>query len=222
LQALSAAQGTEFDLFLNIALTLGLRRGEILGLRWTDIDINAGTISVRQTLKEEKRFTASGRANVTLVTDKPKTRASERTLKIGLNALSAIQRHREYVDGLRRVAGHAWTDSQWVFVSVTGTPLHPSNVNHRFTRFCRDAQLRHIRIHDLRHTSAVLGLEAGVRLEAVSQALGHTRVDVTKSIYAPYVQVLADEFTTALDDSLNEAMLRDHALASIQAYDGRH
>jgi integrase len=82
--------------------------------------------------------------------------------------------------------------------------------------------LRRIRIHDLRHTSAVLGLEAGVRLEAVSQALGHTRVDVTKSIYAPYVQVLADEFTTALDDSLNEAMLRDHALASIQAYDGRH
>jgi len=216
LRALTVAKGTEFDLFLNIALTIGLRRGEILGLRWTDIDINAGTISVRQTLKEEKRFTASGKANVTLVTDKPKTRASERTLKIGLNVLSAIQRHREYVNGIRQAAGHTWTDSHWVFVSATGTPLHPSNVNHRFTRFCRDAQLRHIRIHDLRHTSAVLGLEAGVRLEAVSQALGHTRVDVTKSIYAPYVQVLADEFTTALDDSLNEMLLHRPQVVTIR------
>jgi integrase len=62
----------------------------------------------------------------------------------------------------------------------------------------------------MRHTSAVLGLEAGVRLEGVSQALGHSRVDVTKSIYAPYVQVLADEFTTAVDDYLNAALLRQH------------
>ena len=65
----------------------------------------------------------------------------------------------------------------------------------------------------MRHTAAVLGLEANVRLEAVSQALGHTRIDVTKSIYAPYVQILADEFTTALDDNLNESLLRMHVIA---------
>jgi integrase len=65
----------------------------------------------------------------------------------------------------------------------------------------------------MRHTAAVLGLEANVRLEAVSQALGHTRIDVTKSIYAPYVQILADEFTTALDDSLNESLLQMHVVA---------
>jgi hypothetical protein len=60
-------------------------------------------------------------------------------------------------------------------------------------------------------------LEANVRLEAVSQALGHTRIDVTKSIYAPYVQILSDEFTTALDDSLNESLLRMHVTAEAES-----
>lgn len=213
LQALDAAHGTDFDLFINIALTLGLRRGEMLGLTWDDINLTDGEISIRRTMKEERRFTASGRANVTLVTDKTKTRASERTLKIGLTVLSAIQRHKDNVSAWKQRAGTDWPETNWVFVSQNGKPLFPSNVNHRFVKFCRHKGLRLIRIHDMRHTAAILGLEANVRLEAVSQALGHTRIDVTKSIYAPYVQILADEFTTALDDSLNESLLRMHVLA---------
>lgn len=213
LKALEAAHGTDFDLFINIALTLGLRRGEMLGLTWDDINLTDGEISIRRTMKEERRFTSSGRANVTLVTDKTKTKASERTLKIGLTVLSAIQRHRDKVSIWKLRAGKDWPETNWVFVSSNGKPLFPSNVNHRFVRFCRDKGLRLIRIHDMRHTAAVLGLEANVRLEAVSQALGHTRIDVTKSIYAPYVQILVDEFTTALDDSLNESLLRMHVLA---------
>jgi integrase len=213
LQALDAAHGTDFDLFINIALTLGLRRGEMLGLTWDDINLADGEISIRRTMKEERRFTSSGRANVTLVTDKTKTRASERTLKIGLTVLSAIQRHKDNVSVWKQRSGTDWPETNWVFVGQNGKPLFPSNVNHRFVKFCRDKGLRLIRIHDMRHTAAVLGLEANVRLEAVSQALGHTRIDVTKSIYAPYVQILADEFTTALDDSLNESLLRMHVLA---------
>jgi integrase len=213
LTALEAAHGTDFDLFINIALTLGLRRGEMLGLTWDDINLTDGEISIRRTMKEERRFTSSGRANVTLVTDKTKTRASERTLKIGLTVLSAIQRHKDNVSTWKQRAGTDWPETNWVFVGQNGKPLFPSNVNHRFVKFCRDKGLRLIRIHDMRHTAAVLGLEANVRLEAVSQALGHTRIDVTKSIYAPYVQILADEFTTALDDSLNESLLRMHVLA---------
>jgi integrase len=213
LRALQAVKGTELDLLVTIGVTFGLRRGEILGLQWTDIDIDAGTLTIDRTLKEERRIHEDGKGRVTLVPDKTKTRASERTLKLGLIFLAALQRHKQYVNGLRQAAGDDWVQTPWVFVSAKGTALYPSNVYRRYVRFCKSNNLRHIHLHDLRHTSAVLAFEAGVRIEAVSQALGHTRIDVTKSIYAPYVQVLADEFTTALDDSLNESLLFMHVLA---------
>lgn len=83
-------------------------------------------------------------------------------------------------------------------MSRAGSWVHPTNYSKRFQDFLRSQSVRRIRIHDIRHTAAMIGLESGVRIEAVSQALGHTRIDVTKSIYAPYVQALADEFTSGL------------------------
>ena len=206
--ALKAAEETEFDLMLNIALLLGLRRGELLGLRWDDFDVEVGQLQIDRTLKQERRFSDSGKANVSLVTDKTKTKESERTLKTGFNIAAAVMRHRERIKELKQAAGDRWKEQGWMFPSAVGTPTNPNNFYKRFVRFCKNHGLRQIRIHDLRHTSAVLGLEAGVRIEAVSQALGHSRIDVTKSIYAPYVQVLADEFTERVDDYLNEHLLQ--------------
>jgi integrase len=157
-------------------------------------------VTISRTLKEFRKLDSNGTGRVDLVTDDPKTGSSRRKLYLPPPLLSAIQRHREFVAGLKRAAGTEWQLSEFVFVSSRGTAVFPSNMTKSFAAFLKTQGLRHIRVHDMRHTAAVLGLTAGVRLEAVSQGLGHSRIDITKSIYAPHVQQLNDEFTRGLSD----------------------
>ena len=201
---LSEAKGTKFDLFITLGVLFGLRRGEILGLRWGDFNFVEGSVTVARGLKEAREFQPDGRARVSLKTDSPKTSSSGRKLYLSPVVLSAIQRHREYVDRIRTVAGDRWVDTEFVFVSIRGTPIYPTNMHKAFSAFLKSLESRHIRIHDMRHSSAVLGLSSGVRLEAVSQGLGHSRIDITKSIYAPYVQQLNDEFTRGLSQFVSQ------------------
>jgi integrase len=87
-----------------------------------------------------------------------------------------------------------WQEQEWVFTTKTGTAIYPSNMSYRYKQFIKRNKLRHIRIHDLRHTSAVLALTSGMPLEAVSQGLGHSRLDITKDVYAPHVPKLNEDF----------------------------
>lgn len=192
--ALEAAKGTKLDFFLNAALFLGLRRGEILGLKWQDIDYDKGTIKIERTLKEERRYTPAGKAVVQLVADSTKTRASTRTLPLDTPMLLAIERQREATLFQSLQAGEKWQASDWIIKSAIGTALAPTNAAKLYKKFCLDNGLRPIRIHDLRHTNATLGLEAGSSLEVVSQGLGHTGIEITKKIYAPYVSRFTADF----------------------------
>lgn len=199
-KVLALVEGTEFDLFAHLAIFLGLRRGEILGLNWSDVDFEKATITISRTLKEERTFLADGTTRSRLNLDSPKTRSSVRKLKIPLAVQKSMVRHLAF-SGLEQ-NGHGIGRAEGpMFKSATGGLLHPSNFAKKFQAFLTCHSVRRIRIHDIRHTAAMLGLEAGVRIEAVSQALGHTRIDVTKSIYAPYVQTLVDEFTTGMENT---------------------
>ena len=188
--ALRTARDSEFDLFLNIALFTGMRRGEILGLCWDEVDIDKGQISITGTLKELRKVLPSGQAVVVLKKDSPKTEASKRTVGLPWPVAQAIMRHREF-QKLRQLESPNWQESNFVFTSRTGTAVYPSNFLNRFKRFLAANGLRQIRIHDLRHTMAQLALSGGVRIEAVSETLGHTRIDTTKTIYASRVSQLA-------------------------------
>jgi len=190
LAALRAARDSEFDLFLNIALFTGMRRGEILGLIWDEVDIHKAEISITGTLKELRKVLPSGQAVVVLKKDSPKTQASKRTVGLPWPVAQAIMRHREF-QKLRQLENPNWQQSEYVFTSSTGTAVYPSNFLSRFKKFLAAAGLRQIRIHDLRHTMAQLALSGGVRIEAVSETLGHTRIDTTKTIYASRVSQLA-------------------------------
>jgi integrase len=199
-QVLAVTLGTKFDLFARLGILMGARRGEILALRWADIDFNQGFISIAGSVREQRLINHDGTAKTSLVVGDTKTVSSRRKLALTAEILASLQRHRDVVAALKKEAGDVWKETEWVFVDSIGGLTYPSNFAKQFTKFLAVNGIRIIRIHDMRHTAAVLSLEAGVRLEAVSQALGHSRIDITKSVYAPYVQPLITEFAVGLSD----------------------
>lgn len=203
LAALEASRNGELDLFIHLALHFGLRRGEILGLKWEDFNFHEGSLQIRRTLKEQRVFHTNGASGRELVTSQTKTRSSSRKLYLTTPVMQSVQRHREQLRTRLPLSRQNEELPDFVFAGRTGKPLFPSNVGKEFARFCTNNRLRRIRIHDMRHTAAVLAISSGVRLEAVSQGLGHSRIDITKSVYAPYVQPVMDEFTIGLASFLN-------------------
>jgi integrase len=176
-------------------------------LKWSDIDLENGIIHIRRTLKEERTYNEAGFSKSKLATDDPKTIASARKLGISLIVDAAIFRHRQFVLKAAELAGDRWVESDWLIPSAHGGPWNPNNASRQFKTFCKNNSIRVIRVHDMRHTAATDGLGNGARLEAVSQALGHSRIETTKSVYAPYVQPLIDEFTTMMDDAHSGTLL---------------
>lgn len=199
-QVLAVTHGTRFDLFARLGVLMGARRGEILALRWSDIDFHQGFISIAGSLREQRLIQPDGTAKVSLSVGDTKTASSRRKIALTAEIMASLQRHRDIMTALRKVAGDKWKETDWVFVDSIGGQVYPSNFARQFTNFLSENHIRRIRIHDMRHTAAVLSLEAGVRLEAVSQGLGHSRIDITKSVYAPYVQPLITEFAVGLSE----------------------
>lgn len=210
--ALIAVQHTKFDLLTHLGAIYGLRRGEILGLQWSDLDQDSGVLSIRRTLKETRSYDEAGFTRSRLETEEPKTLRSARRLQISETVMHAILRHREHVERMKALAGENWAESDWMIPSEKGTAWNPNNALRQFKTFCQRSNIRVIRIHDMRHTAAVQGLARGVRLEAVSQALGHSRPETTITIYAPNVQQLSDEFTTTNDAGFTGTLLVQHDL----------
>lgn len=188
--ALQAARNTEFDLFLHLALTLGLRRGEILALREQDIDVDKGLVHVNGSLKEQRIYLPDGQVVTNLVRDTTKTSASNRTIGMPWPVLESLMRHRQF-NSLREATAASWSNTDWIFKASNGEPLYPNNFAKRFTKFLITNQIRVIRVHDLRHTMAEIALGNNIRIEGVSETLGHSRIDTTKAIYAPKVMQLA-------------------------------
>lgn len=161
-------------LFLTLAVT-GMRRGEALGLRWIDVDLDAGLIRIRQ------QIVAVG---ARLETGPPKTHAGRRTIAIPRRLSEALRWHaaRQRLD--RFDAAPAWQQTGLVFTTETGRPLSPAFVSREFTRLATHLGVPVIRLHDLRHTSASLGLAAGEPLLEASRRLGHSSITITADIYS--------------------------------------
>lgn len=180
-----------------LGLFLGLRKGEILGLQWRDVDMGKREISVLRTLREVTVYDDLGRGHTSLIEDIPKTRSSQRRLVLP-DALWRLLNMRS----LDFVLGRSDWHEKWVVGDREGSPLTPSVLSKGFRATLELAGVRKVRFHDLRHTAAVLSVGAGARLEAVSQSLGHSRVDTTKSIYARTVQQLSTEFADSMTQIL--------------------
>ncbi|MFJ9651787.1 tyrosine-type recombinase/integrase [Streptomyces microflavus] len=168
-----------------LAVALGLRRGEILGIRWSDIDLERRTLTVRNQIQ---------RVQKELYADSTKNRRT-RAIPVPLMCVAPLRWQRLRQCEQRLAAGHAWNDSDYVFTTRTGRTIEPRNLSRSFERITEDAGLRRIRLHDARHGCATLLFAAGVPARVVMEILGHSQIAVTMNIY-----------THVSDDNRREAM----------------
>ncbi|MER6015884.1 tyrosine-type recombinase/integrase [Streptomyces bluensis] len=204
-QFLTAAHEHRLHALFELALQTGLRKGELLGLRWEDLDLDAGTAAIRRTLQR----TGTGG----LTTLPTKTRASERRIALPARCLQSLKRHHEEQQRDRDTAGAEWQHNGYVFTTPHGRAIDPTNLTRTFTTLLRKAGLRRIRFHDLRHSTATLLLEQGVELVVIKELLGHAHIGVTATVYA-HVRLrlqrdAIDTLSTALDCPANNESTRD-------------
>jgi integrase len=169
-----------------LALYLGLRRGELLGLRWEDVDLDGAKLEVVQALQRiggELRFVT------------PKTDDSERTIPLPSPCVEALREHRRKQFAERSDAWPDWDDHGLVFPSRRGTPMEPDNLRRSWSTIRQSAGLGPTRVHDLRHTCVTLLLDLGVPPHVVRDIVGHSDIEVTMTIYA---HVSLDEKRKAL------------------------
>ncbi len=159
--------GDRLEALFQLAIATGMRQGELLGLTWPDVDLEAGTLTVRRSLK---------RYDGAYHLDDIKTDRSRRTLALAPPLVAALRRHRR-----AQIVRFSW---RLVFVTRNGQPLNGTNVTHTLQRHLKRAGLPRIRFHDLRHGAATYLLGAGVGMKEVSDLLGHQQMSTTADIYA--------------------------------------
>lgn len=169
-QLLDAAKDDRLGGLVTVGLMVGLRPGELCGLRWEDIDLDAGVLCVTQARKR----TTDDAGRETLVLGAPKTTKSRRALVLPQPALDALHVHERRQRAERRSAGDRWQDLELVFPTNVGTPMSPSNLRRDLARLTKAAGLGRWSPNELRHSAASLLSASGVPLEQIADVLGHT------------------------------------------------
>lgn len=175
--------------FWLLIATTGLRRGEALGLRWGDVDLDAGRAAIRQTLSS-----VGGR----LTFSTPKTAKSRRSVTLDPSTIAALRAHRRGQVEERLAWGTAYEDADLVFARENGSPIRPDTMTRQFGELTKRAHLRPLRLHDLRHTYATIALSAGTHPKVVAERLGHATIAVTLDTYSHVIPSLQEEAATRL------------------------
>ena len=158
----------------HLMLVTGMRRGETVGLRWEDVDLDGECLFVIQQITD-----VNGRSMVST----PKTKRGQRLVPIDAETVAMLRRQRETQNLERAAWGPAWNEAGLIFTREDGRPLRPEYVTRHFQALALKAGLPVIRLHDLRHTNASLALSAGVDLKVVSKRLGHSQLAIAADLY---------------------------------------
>jgi integrase len=178
-----------------LVTALGLRRGEALALRWEDVDLDRGHLQVKATVQ---------RVGGKLVrTEMPKTKSSRRALPLPAVVVEALRGHRA-AQLQERLASAVWVDDALVFTTGIGTALEPRNVLRSFHALCDHAEVRRVRIHDLRHAAASFMLLQGVDMRVVMGTLGHSRLATTSDLYTHLLEPVQRAAADRMDDLLRQ------------------
>ena len=191
---IETARGDRFEALYMLAVTTGMRQGELLALKWDDVDLKRGVLRVRRTLTRIKGAFSLG---------EPKTPKSRRSVKLTAIAAEALRAHlSRQLEEIDRT-GSLYKDERLVFATEAGTPVNPTNLRKRsFAKLLRQAKLPEIRFHDLRHTCATLLLGRNVNPKIVSEMLGHSSISITLDTYSHVLPDMQDSAARALEDAL--------------------
>lgn len=198
-QFLDAITGTRFEALFVLAISTGLRQGEILALRWQDVDLDSGKLSVRQSVTRQVRDEATDRR---FSFHQPKTKGSERRITLPPIAVAALRAHRAK-QAEERLRATEWEDLDLVFPNSKGRPMEDHNlVKRHFKPALAAAKCPPIRFHDLRHSCATLLLSRRVHPKLVQELLGHSRIGITLDRYSHVIEGMHDEAAAVMDDIL--------------------
>ena len=175
----------------------GLRRGELCGLEWKDIDFDNQTMSVQ---RNSLYLPDKG-----IYTDTTKTRSSMRVIKLPAVACQLLKDHKVWQNKERLQLGDQWHNTDRLFTQWDGNPIHPDTVSGWFAKFIKKTDLPPVTLHSLRHTNATLLIANKADIRTVSQRLGHAQTSTTVNIYAHAIQSADAAAAEVLDDILNPA-----------------
>jgi integrase len=193
---LEAARGDRLEAIYVLAITAGLREGELLGLKWADVDLETGKLSVRRGLTITKNGPAL---------DAPKRNKSRRSIRLTAPAIESLRRHRATQHAERLQLGSLWEDRDLVFPNLTGGFMRPwSLTGGPYLRLLRRAGLPETtRFHDLRHTCATLLLSKGVHPKIVQELLGHATISITLDTYSHVLPNMQEKAVDAMESALS-------------------
>jgi integrase len=177
-----------------LAITTGMRQGEILGLRWRDLNFDKRILSIRQTWsQDEKSFQSEA-----------KTEASIRTIELSEYTMESLKEQKEFIERKKVEYGVLYQDNDLIACTRHGTPFNPSNIRRSFDRLIKKASVPKIRFHDLRHTHATFLLSKKLNVKMVSERLGHSNIKVTLDFYSKVLPTMQKEAVQVLDQVLKK------------------
>jgi integrase len=195
---MKAAENSPLEAFLAIMLSTGMRLGEVLGLQWSDIEFDYGIIHIQRTVSYDNKISADGSTTRQLSIRLPKTNSSVRMLRVPSPLLDILRAHHAMLEVERLSAGDTWSNEDWVFPNNVGKASDASKVRKTYQKFCAQHNIRHIRLHDIRHTAATVILNEDARLLApASKMLGHSSTGITIGVYGSTARV-EDQATEVL------------------------
>lgn len=198
-QFLAVARGHRLEALFILALATGMRRGEILALKWQDIDLEKGALQVRRILTRiPSKLPGKGFEET-----EPKTDKGRRGIVLPAFTVEALKHHRLKQIEAKRQAGPAWQDHDYVFCTSIGTHLNPTrDVLNVFKSLLKLAGLPDIRFHDLRHSSATMLLGMKVHPKIVQEILGHSQINITMDIYSHVLPTMQEEAMNKINEAL--------------------
>jgi integrase len=192
---LGAARGHKLEALITLAVNTGMRRGELLGLHWQDIDFEAECLYVRRSVSRVGTF---GIKELD-----PKTQRSKRKIELSPFVVETLKRHQEQQQMMREKVGNRWKEQGIVFCNRYGGYIEVSNLHVAFKQLLESAELPDIRFHDLRHSVASILLSMEVHPKVVQELLGHSHISITIAIYSHLFPSLQKRAINRLDDLFN-------------------